>query len=99
MTRFRRKWDGPRWRPGLDLANLGLLILGAIVVKAVWDTKVLDRWLSTETSAAVRWIVAGLVALMGLLDVFGGIGELGDGIRRGAKDPKTDRQSSGDTAV
>ena len=64
MTRFRRKWDGSRWRPGLDLANLGLLILGAIVLKALWNTQALDAWFSNEVGAAARWMAAGLVALL-----------------------------------
>ena len=35
--RVRPKNLGRRWRPGLDLVNLGVLLLGAIVVRALWS--------------------------------------------------------------
>lgn len=100
MTWLRRKWRGPRWRPGLDLANLGLLVLAAIGVKALWDTKVLERWLSAELHAAVLWSAGVLVALWCLLDVLDGLMAFRKGVRRGTRS-RTDsaRQGSDDAAA
>jgi hypothetical protein len=76
---------GLRWRPGLDLVNLGLLLLGAIVVKVLWEDGTLQSWLPTEWRSGLRWGVAGLLALLFILDVVGGFDDLVEGLRRSEK--------------
>jgi hypothetical protein len=74
-----------RWRPGLDLVNLGLLLLGAIVLKVLWEDGTLESWLPLEWRSGLRWTVAGLLAVLFILDVVGGFADLVDGPRRGGK--------------
>jgi|GEM_PF-5579526 len=88
MAIFRRKWPGTHWRPGLDLLNLGLLVVAAIVVKFLWTNETIRAWLPERLHAAVRWSVVALVALGLVLDVVGGFAELWEGVRRGASGRK-----------
>jgi len=84
-SRFRSQRRGVRWRPGLDLVNLGLLALGAIVLRVLWEDGVLQSWLPPAWWSVLRWSVAALLALVFILDVVGGFHDLIDGVRRGEK--------------
>ena len=79
----RRERRVLRWRPGLDLVNLGLLVLGAVVVKALWQDGTLESWLPPEWRSVLRWSVAGLLGLLFILDIVGRFADLVDGLRTG----------------
>jgi hypothetical protein len=99
MTWLRRKWSGRRWRPGLALANLGLLLLGAIVVKALWDEEVLQDMVSGHWRGVIRWGAVDIVVLVAVLDVCDGLGALRDGVRRGMRGREARTQPDSKDAV
>ena len=99
--RVRPKNLGRRWRPGLDLVNLGVLLLGAIVVRALWSNGALTGWLPSAWQPVLRWSVVGLLGVLFVLDVVAGLDDLLDGFRRGGQrrtEKPPDRGSGGAAA-
>jgi hypothetical protein len=92
VTQVRRT---RRWRPGLDLVNLGLLILGAIVLSVLWTGGTIQRWIPDPWYPALRWSTAILFGLALVLDVVFGVDLLIDGVRRGSQNRAGDPPGEG----
>lgn len=82
---------GKRWRPGLDVVNLGLLVLGALALYALWAGGTIQRWVPAPWYQAIRGSVTILLGIVLMLDVVGGFHDLSDGIRRGSQNRSNER--------